>query len=495
MMNYRIYGFFFVLWSIAAISCTNAPKGCSSGSSKKVNAARSKLDLLPVLQDQRWAWGMGAPTLLLRGHFTSDRKEDVLIVSEPIVQAGSIRQHFTLLEGPALSPGALKTTRIRVDPALRDYAWRDKILSVAAAHAVDFNRDGRLDVIVAYKVGRIALFLGEDQGQTFRLSRVWTSESDGLMSEPKIAVQDWNGDGTLDLIVAGKEPFIAVWKQHAGLQFSSHWIAFNPRRIRRRRLQRRVRLWPASAQVTHPKVNPATSQPVQHSSILHWSEWYSTHALLGVDVDADGMKDLVWVGQDRKKQTQLRWIRTLQAKGPVVHVTKSRFLSGVYPSSTPIRSSKLHTLPLGAKKAPQSFVVASSLFASINMRGVGIVRSFQSRYDTKRQQWSATSEQLMLGESALSFGLTTGQFSADSVHGMVLFSPYRMIGYTPRKRLFTYDLRTDPLIRGRLSLRDAVGADLQGGGTDSLVMLSLGALHKKDPIGIQILILRKPLFP
>lgn len=435
--------------------------------------ARSSLDIFPVLQDERWAWGAGAPTLLLRGHFTRDKKEDVLIVAEPLVRKGMVSQHFFLLRGPALSPGALSTPKIEIAKGVASFRWDIKIRSVTSAHAADINGDGALDVVVSYRVGRVAIFYGDGEGKTFTLAHVLTSEGDGMLFGLRVALGDWNRDGKIDVMAMGSAPRLFLWQQVPGPRFLPKLVAYGKTRPGKKRIQKALKSWP-----------PATSMPALTSPTpLVLPQWREGLAL-ALAPQPKAAPTLLLVGRDGQGRTRLWWSAngTHRASHP---------LPASWPKSTPIRNAGLLLAPFQPKKPPQLFLV-NYQFGMINQRGFGWMQ--QLPYVPQKSGAFPESKHLILWENALSFGLTHGAFGAQKEPGVVLFSPYRILAYAQDKRLFHYHLRRDPIVRKRLSLRAAVGCDLNGDGRDALVMLSVGALRKNERIGVQLLLLRKPLY-
>lgn len=465
-------------------------------------ATRLPLDVYPILQDQRWAWGAGAPTILQRGQFTADTREDVLVVTEPIPRRGQLWQHFFVLRGPALSPQALFPAKILINPKLRGFRWGQKTLRVTSAVVADVNGDGATDVVVSYNVGRIALFLCVPKQKAFRLHRVLTSEGHGMMAGVRVQVGDWTGDGKLDIAAVSSASHVLLWEQTPGLSFVPWLVAGQQALLPRRRPGKWLRVWPAASK--RPTTKPATTRAVfrrgllRVDGMLELPHWLSSRGLMAVDADRNGVLDLVLLGNDdagrsrfwllygtrNKRVSRRKWGFSLGSGGMV---------TGQWPKDAPVRGPVV--LPVSWQKYP-SLVTVTSLFAPLNLRGVALLD--QLTWLPRRKRWTlhhdGEAKRAMMWESALSFGLVAGQFGRQRQRGVVWYSPYRVMGYAPDKRMFRFDLRRDALIQGRLSLRAVVGCRLADDGADALVMLSIGSLDPKAPLGNHILIYRKPLF-
>lgn len=549
----------FVAW-LLALCCLAACPPTSPKAPKprqKTTKKRSSLDVFPVLSDQRWAWGAGAPTLLLKGDFNKDGKEDALIVSEPLVQHGRLREHFTLFAGPGRSPEALQEVKLVVSPKHKGFRWGTKTLAVTEAHAADVDKDGHLDVVVAYRVGRVALFKGSKGGRRFTLHQVWSSEGKSLFVAPQLQLVDWDGDGRLDLIIGGAAPSLSLWRQGANGTFVPQMIAQGAgQKLSLAALTQQVRQWPASpkAPTPRPKLAPKKSpaarpkpapkkalaarpkpasrpvpQPVSRPSArsappvlrqaakaaapLTLPQWTGTKGLQVIDVKGDGRPELILAGVDPQNQLRL-WVLSQEQRDRVRgqggwRLLSTHFVSGQWPSEAPIRGHKLAAAPL-AHTSPELLMV-TSVFGSLNLRGIGLMHHYQrgagqqgdllgespSANDAKVNQKALALDgpgSLVMWENAISFGLATGRFGAQGERGVVLYGSYQLLGFAPDKRTFRFSLRDDPIVGGRLSLRSAIGVDLNGDGHDALVMLSVGALNPNNPLGVQLIILKKPLF-
>jgi hypothetical protein len=118
------------------------------------------------------------PVWLAVGDFNNDHRPDVAVVG----YFGSSTDVGVLLGN---GDGTLQ-------PSLT-YPLNYPPVSLAAG---DFNRDGNLDVAISIKFGGIAVLLGNGNGS-------FQPEVDYTLGESDVVAVDFNGDGKLDLVTAG----------------------------------------------------------------------------------------------------------------------------------------------------------------------------------------------------------------------------------------------------------------------------------------------------
>jgi hypothetical protein len=129
------------------------------------------------------------PHKLAIGDFNNDRTPDVAVVGYSILGSD-----FGILLGNG--DGTLQN-------ALPYHmSWQPG--EVAAA---DFNKDGKLDLAIpAYLLGQVAVFLGNGDA-TFQPGPIYTAPVVG-----PIAIEDFTGDGNLDLVLANTGPSTGVYE-------------------------------------------------------------------------------------------------------------------------------------------------------------------------------------------------------------------------------------------------------------------------------------------
>jgi hypothetical protein len=137
-------------------------------------------------QDARTFAAGPNPRALAVGDFTGDGIPDLAVANDPYSGNGS---GVSLLLGNG--DGSFQTPRT--------FAAGPRPVSVAVG---DFNRDGRLDLVVAnYRGNNVSVLLGNGDG-SFQTARTFAAGSNPV----SVAVGDFSGDGIPNLVVANEIP-------------------------------------------------------------------------------------------------------------------------------------------------------------------------------------------------------------------------------------------------------------------------------------------------